>query len=225
VRIAKADEKDPPQNFYNFGWMAHLLPECGRDDLFSKLNLEESWYLHDQNRGRSYEIISAFLSARNTKQRWDSYPFDEEHGPGLTHFVGMSGFEENRTTVAGQFPRTDPRAGVFGYDAILPDAQISDGLSNTIMMIEIGQLAGPWIAGGGASIRGARQTKSTYFDSVTGFGPSTESDHALAVFADGSVRSISKNIDPAVFRALCTAHGAETVDLGSTPAVSAPIKE
>ena len=31
--------------------------------------------------------------------------------------------------------------------------------------------------------------------------------------ADGSVRQIPANIEPKVFRAMCTIHGAETVDL------------
>jgi hypothetical protein len=35
------------------------------------------------------------------------------------------------------------------------------------------------------------------------------------MMADGSVRLISENIDPAVFRAMCTMHGAESVDLPS----------
>jgi len=36
--------------------------------------------------------------------------------------------------------------------------------------------------------------------------------------ADGSVRQIPGNIDPKVFRAMCTMHGAETVDLQAAPA-------
>jgi len=31
--------------------------------------------------------------------------------------------------------------------------------------------------------------------------------------ADGSVRQINASIDPAVFKAMCTIHGGETVDL------------
>ena len=35
----------------------------------------------------------------------------------------------------------------------------------------------------------------------------------MILFADGSSREISPDIDPAVFRAMCTPHGAEQVDL------------
>ena len=42
------------------------------------------------------------------------------------------------------------------------------------------------------------------------------------LFADGSVKNISADIDPAVFRALCTIHGNDAVDLAQQPAVSDP---
>jgi hypothetical protein len=32
------------------------------------------------------------------------------------------------------------------------------------------------------------------------------------LFADGSVREISANVSPQVFRSMCTIHGADTVD-------------
>ena len=38
-------------------------------------------------------------------------------------------------------------------------------------------------------------------------------DEGLVLFADGSVRRLSAKIDPKVFRALCTIHGAESVDM------------
>jgi hypothetical protein len=40
------------------------------------------------------------------------------------------------------------------------------------------------------------------------------------IFADGSVRLIPETIDPSVFRALCTTHGAESIDLQSLPPVT-----
>ena len=86
------------------------------------------------------------------------------------------------------------------------------------MMIGSGELASPWIQGGGATIRGAREP---HFAKLSGFGSrGSNSTGALAVFADGSVRHISANVDPSVFRAACTIHGAETVDSNSfaTPA-------
>ena len=68
--------------------------------------------------------------------------------------------------------------------------------------------------GGGATIRGAREP---YFDKFTGFGskpPKGEStEGSVAMMVDGSVRFLSKDIDPQVLRAMCTIHGADSVDL------------
>lgn len=132
-------------------------------------------------------------------------------GPAFTHFVGMAGIEDARNVVAAELPRTDPRAGIFGYDQIAKPEEITDGASNTLMLVSSGKIVGPWAAGGGATVRGAR---APYFDSITGFGTAGDpAGGAIVALADGSVRRISKDIDPAVFRALCTIHGGEKVDL------------
>ena len=69
----------------------------------------------------------------------------------------MSGVEDARNVVAAKLPRSDPRAGVFGYDEVARPEQITDGTSQTIMVVGSGALANPWILGGGATIRGARE--------------------------------------------------------------------
>jgi hypothetical protein len=55
-----------------------------------------------------------------------------------------------------------------------------------------------------------------YFDAISGFGSVGDPGAgALVAMADGSVKRISKDIDAAVFRALCTIHGAETIDMAA----------
>jgi hypothetical protein len=79
------------------------------------------------------------------------------------------------------------------------------------MIIGTGEVVGPWVQGGGSTIRGARQP---YFDKLTGFGSrGLQSPGAYVMFADGSARVISASIDPEVFKAMCTMHGAEQVDM------------
>ena len=77
------------------------------------------------------------------------------------------------------------------------------------MIVGAGELNGPWIAGGGATVRGARKP---YFDPVTGFGTKGNSPGTQALFADGSTRFVSGKIDPNVLEALCTIRGGEQVD-------------
>lgn len=197
----------------HYSWLHNLLPFMGHQDVYDKFDLSKP--LHDdKNMPLGCILVPEYLVPGNPKQRWDGYPFDHL---ALTHFVGMSGIEDARNVVAGKLDRSDPRAGIFGYDRIAAPNEITDGTSNTIMVIGVGELANPWVMGGGATIRGARQP---YFDRLSGFG-SYGQKGAVTMMADGSVRLISENIDPAVFRAMCTMHGAETVDL---PAAAPPFK-
>ena len=205
VGVRKVGEGDNLQGHYS--WMHHLLPYIGHQDLYSKFALDKKW--SDKGNLQSCaQIIPEFLNPSDDRLRWKGYPFENF---ALTHFVGMSGIEDARNVVAAKLPRSDPRAGIFGYDGIATPAEITDGTSNTIMVLGGGELASPWIMGGGATIRGAREP---YFDKISGFG-SKGTSGVTVVMADGSVRVISSNINPAVFRALCTIHGAEKTDLAT----------
>jgi hypothetical protein len=127
----------------------------------------------------------------------------------------MSGIEDGRSVVAAKLPRNDPRAGIFGYDEVMRLDQITDGAANTIMIVGNGELVSPWAAGGGATIRGAREP---YFKKIGGFGSrGAPQPGAYASFADGSVRFLSADMDPSVLRALATAHGGESIDAGQLP--------
>jgi hypothetical protein len=187
-------------------WQTKLLPYLGHDELYRKFKFEKSWS-DPPNLQAAKTIVPQFLNPSDDRQKWKGYPYD---GIALTHFVGMSGVEDKRNVVAATLPRSDNRAGVFGYDRIAAPEEITDGLSQTIMLIGSGELASPWAQGGGATIRGAREP---YFDPLTGFGSKGLSQPgALAVFADGSVREISASVNPHVFRSMCTIHGADSVD-------------
>lgn len=199
------DDKTPILGGYS--WMVELLPYLGHNDIYQAFDFKKEWTdpANLQNTGK---VIPAFLDPTNPQQHWKGFPFE---GLGLTHFVGMSGIEDSRNDVAARFPRSDPRAGMFGYDQVARLHEITDGTSNTIMIIAAGRVVGPWVQGGGSTIRGA---KKPYFDKLTGFGSASSPGSGAAVlFADGSVRTLSPDIDPEVFRALVTIHGAESIDM------------
>jgi hypothetical protein len=201
--FAPKDEDFVPE-FHS--WQTQLLPYLGNQELYDKFRFEQPWS-QGQNLKLAHTLVPQFLNPADNRHRWEGYPYN---GTALTHYVGMSGVEQKRTDVAAKFPRSDNRAGVFGYDRIAGREEITDGLSQTVMILGSGEMAGPWAQGGGYTVRGARQP---YFDPLTGFGSRGLSQGGtLAVFADGSVREISANVSPEVFRAMCTIHGAETVD-------------
>jgi hypothetical protein len=193
-------------------WMTALLPHLGYQKQYDAL-ARDKLVTDKANLQIAVQVIPEFQNPIEGRTRWEGYPFE---GLALTHFAGMSGIEDARNVCAGQLPRTDPRAGVFGYEAVARPDAITDGTSQTIMVIGNGQLASPWIMGGGATIRGAR---APYFDPDSGLGTrGLPAGGTLAVMADGSVRQIPANIDAKVFRAMCTIHGAESIDREPAPA-------
>jgi hypothetical protein len=190
-----------------FGWQVNLLPFLGHQKLYDQFDFERP-VTEKRNLVVSVILIPEFLNPLDDYQRWKGYPFD---GLALTHFVGISGVEDARNVVAAKLPRTDPRAGVFGYDEVARAEDIADGQSQTAMVAGAGVLANPWVFGGGAAMRGAREP---LFDKTTGLGTKgITGGGSVVVMADGSVRQVTSKVDPKVFKAMCTIRGGETVDL------------
>lgn len=184
-----------------YSWMSQLLPFIGRDDIFSQLDFKKSWD-DPKNRLAASQAIPAFLNPADPRTNWIGSQYT---GLGLSHFVGVSGIEDTPDVIAATLNRSDPRAGVFGYDRVARPDEITDGQAQTIMIIGSGGLASPWVMGGGATVRGAR---APYLDDLRGFGSrGLPKGGAYAIFADGSARIISADIDPAIFKAMCTIHG------------------
>jgi hypothetical protein len=200
---AKVD--DPP--VAHLSWMVGLLPYLGYQETHARIKLGES-VTHDDNLEVAKSVIPEFQNPLDDRQTFEGYPFD---GLALTHFAGMSGIEDARNECAAKLPRSDPRAGVFGYTEVARPAEITDGTSQTIMIVGSGRLASPWMMGGGATIRGAREP---LFDPISGLGmQGLSGGGTIVVMADGSVRHVAAGIDPAVFKAMCTIHGQDSVDL------------
>lgn len=189
-----------------FSWMTDLLPYVGFDPLYRKFDFSQTWAM-PYNAPYAQVVVPAFLNPA------DPRVITEGFGAPIaaTHFAGMSGIEDRRNEVAAELPRTDPRAGIFGYDKVARFGEITDGQPQTIMMIGTGEVVAGWVQGGGATIRGARQP---YFDKYSGFGSRGVKSGAYVLFADGSARVISANIDPEIFKAMCTMHGSEQIDMG-----------
>src|SRR5262245_28159248 len=202
--IRRVNASDPP--IAHFSWLTSLLPFLGHKQLYDQFDFQKP--IDGKNLQLGGALIPEFLNPLDNNQRWRGYPFP---GIALTHFVGISGVEDARNVVAAKLPRTDPRSGVFGYDEVAKPKDITDGQSQTAMIAGAGALANPWIFGGGATIRGAREP---LFDKNSGLGTKgLPGGGSIVVMADGSVRHVSANVDPRVFKAMSTIHGAESVDL------------
>jgi hypothetical protein len=124
----------------------------------------------------------------------------------VNHYIGLAGVGQD----AASLPIGAPGIGFFGYDRVLKKSDVTDGLSNTIAVIETLRDAGPWTAGGSPTVRGLSEPSRTPY-----FGPDGQwhSNHErlLALFADGSIRNLTEKIDPSVLEALATIAGGEDV--------------
>lgn len=124
-------------------------------------------------------------------------------------YVGIAGVGTDAATL----PRTDRRAGVFGYDRSAHTGDITDGVSETLLLAETTLDNGPWTAGGPATVRGLDPGRQPYVGQGRQFG-GLHRGGVNAVFADGSVRFLSESIDPKVFEALSTVAGGEDLPTG-----------
>lgn len=112
--------------------------------------------------------------------------------PAATHYIGIAGVGED----APELPVRHERAGLFGINRKTRFRDVTDGLSNTAMMTETTETDIPWAAGA----KGIRAlTQEPYINGPDGIGgPYPGGCNVL--FADGSVRFISENIDPETMR-------------------------
>jgi hypothetical protein len=102
----------------------------------------------------------------------------------------------------------DPRLGVLGHNRKISIDEIWDGNSNTMFLFESGR-NGPWVAGGQHTVRGFNPDEPLYGKDAQLFG-----FHRCAVvgMGDGAVRRFKANMSPALFAALATIAGNESID-------------
>lgn len=158
-------------------WRVKLLPFMGYTNLYERFNLDEPWD-SDHNIALLEEMPEAYRSPVSMAD------------PGMTVYLGNGGEHGMLSN------NPDDKRGI-GF------RQVTDGLSNTIMVIEASdQLAEPW-------------TKPTEFEfdpdtSWQLFGPYT--DGTNAALGDGSVQFFSEFLDLDTWKALFTRDGGEIVN-------------
>lgn len=185
----------PPET--RLSWQATLLPYYGHLDWHGELNFARAWNdaanLRVTRRPLDLMINPAFGPSKSAA----GFP--------VTHYVGVAGLGPD----AGQLEASDPRAGVFGFRSRPKPADIPDGASNTMAVAGVGGDLGPWAAGGTATVRGL--AKRPYINGPDGFS-SGQPGGLFVGMADGSVRFLSKDIDPAVLERLATINGGNSSD-------------
>ncbi len=175
-------------------WIASALPYLGHEDWFEELHFGYPW-----NGGQNRAV---------TRRRLDRMinpalgPSTTEAGFPVTHYVGVAGVGPD----AGFLEPGHFRAGLFGFNRTTRLDEIPDGASNTLAILGVSEHLGGWGSGGNATVRGL--TKPPYVNGPDGFG-SGQPGGMLVGMADGSVRFVSKEIDPIVLEQLATIGGGE----------------
>jgi uncharacterized protein DUF1559 len=132
----------------------------------------------------------------------------------LTSYVGISGLGKD----AIHLPRTDPAAGIFGFDRGVTLGEIKDGASTTMAVAETARDNGPWAKPGYATVRGLDQEAADYLGAPGQFsshhyeGTFSKLYRTNVAMVDGSVKSLSEKLSPRIFEALSTISGDEKID-------------
>ncbi|MEW4487730.1 DUF1559 domain-containing protein [Thalassoglobus sp. JC818] len=174
-------------------WLVSILPFVDQFGLYDDFDLESKW---NSEENEFLVDIPIQVYVMPGEEGW-------QDGYGTTSYVGMAGVGEDGPNL----PVNSPRAGIFAYNRQTRIRDIHDGTSNTIAVGETTK-AEPWAAGGQPTIRPL--DRQPYINGGNGFG-SHFNGGAQFLFADGSVRFISENIDPDVMEALSTIRGGEVV--------------
>jgi hypothetical protein len=195
---AAGGELLPPET--RLSWIASLLPYYDHRDWHRELQFGLSWN-SKENRSVARRSLEAVINPALGPQTTDA-------GFPVTDYVGVAGLGAD----AGNLKPGDPRSGVFSFGHMTRPEEIAKGASNAIAVLGVTRRLGPWASGGDATVRPL--TARPYVNGPDGFG-SGQPDGMLAGMADGSVRFISKDVDPEVLEQLATLGGKKEVTVAA----------
>jgi hypothetical protein len=199
-------------------WLVAILPNMDNRPLYLQINLAESWQ-SETNLPVAQRHFSNFLCPSAQPQGLapgcSSLPSHLKTSF-VTSYVGVAGVGPN----AAFLPEGHPRCGGFGHDrrTLYPDS-FTDGVSQTILIIETAHENGPWAAGHWPTLReidleeaspvgldapfGHRRTSTLFWRR------SSHCEGTHAALGDGSVRWIANTVDAKTLAAAATIAGGE----------------
>jgi hypothetical protein len=110
--------------------------------------------------------------------------------------------------------------GEFGHERTVTFADVKDGTSCTLLLLETQRNTGPWAAGGSTTLRGidsddeppiGKEGAFGYHAGATRWNFGRVPTKAISVMADGSARTIPAKVDATMLEALATIAGRESV--------------
>lgn len=200
----------PPEQRVSF--LAELLPFIGRGGLRNTIQDKKFPWYAKENVAAAESWVPEFLVPYYPQTSWRaSHPLAEGKVLGGTNFVGLSGLGLDSARYNPTNPEHAKKVGITGYDWGSTPAEITDGMANTIYMIQAPPgIRRPWIAGGGATVVGVDDKIANPIQDFVHTTPDKKRGTYL-LMADGSVRWMSESVDPKIFKGMVTRAGGETI--------------
>lgn len=169
------------------GWMTFLLPFIGETELYQQIDQSRP-FDHPLNQNPMGQNVDLYFAEGGDRSRVGK-------GFAASHFAGVGGevSEDGRILYLGIFER----------DVAVKREEITDGLSNTLI---VGELAGsypPW-----GEPENWREIGRGLNKDPAGFG-SADGNGAVFLLADGSVKFFSNKTSPKVLEKMTTRNGAD----------------
>lgn len=190
----KGDKRETLPVEKQVGWLVDLLPFIEQSNLYYGITKDKAWN-DPANKSFGATIVPLYVSSDIPTEMVDGYA--------PTHFVGIGGLGENGPNE----PADSKKAGAFAFNRVTKFSDFKDGTSNTMIGAQAYKNFGPWIANTNATIRPF--TKKPYLGGPDGIGGSGPDGQTIILMGDGSVRTISKDTDPAIIEAMSTINGGE----------------
>ncbi|MDB5311107.1 MAG: hypothetical protein JWO38_5309 [Gemmataceae bacterium] len=202
----------PPVQRLSF--FAELLPHLrGREGIAAALNRGVAWY-DDSKTSKNAEAAGAWvpelLVSYYPQSAWRATsPLAPEHTFGGTNFVAIAGIGADAARYEPANPAHQKLVGISGYNWGSKVEEVTDGLANTIYLMQVPPgYPRPWAAGGGATVMGLNpQNPMADFKYTRPDGKAG----TYAIMGDGAVRWIPADIDPKILLAMVTRAGGETI--------------
>ncbi len=190
----------PPEQ--RLSWAYTLLPYLEESTIFRAVDRSQAWDSTANTTAVNRPIRTLICSG----------------GPDITiphtSYLGVAGVGAD----AAALPADDPRVGAFGYDRTLTFKDFTDGLANTMLLLET-RSGGPWAQGGPGTVRGLDPAnrphlgsgRPFYGEHLNGGWFEKKTGTTTVAMCDGSVRTVRDSVSPEVLEALATIRGKEEV--------------
>jgi hypothetical protein len=199
----------PPETRVSF--FAELLPYISASRAALTVGVERDLAWSDEKNlhaaeGWVPELLVPLYPQSAWRANWPDLPGRVFGG---TNYVAIAGVGRDAARLD---PKTDAKkVGITGYEWGSKVEEVADGLENTIYLMQTPPgLPQPWLAGGGATVRGLDEK-----DPMLGFrhkiGTPGGKEGTFALMGDGSVRFLPADIKPDLLLAMATRAGGEKI--------------